>query len=88
MTMQPVELERTYCRICMVQCGLIAEVAGDQILEVRGDKEHPLTQGYTCPKGRATGQVHHLEDALTRLLMRQDGELVEVSVPIDIEPLS
>jgi anaerobic selenocysteine-containing dehydrogenase len=79
MTTQPVEIKRTYCRICMVQCGLIAEVAGDQILKVRGDKEHPLTKGYTCPKGRATGQLHHLEDAITRPMMRKDGELVVVS---------
>src|SRR5207302_10617304 len=75
----PVELKRTYCRICMVQCGLVAEVAGDQILKVRGDREHPLTKGYTCPKGRATGQVHHQDGAITRPMLRKGGELVEVS---------
>ena len=78
MTSQPVELKRTYCRICMVHCGLIAEVAGDQIVKVRGDKENPLTKGYTCPKGRATGPAHHLEDAITRPMMRKDGQLVDV----------
>src|SRR5439155_12300088 len=77
-TSQPVDIKHTYCRICMVQCGLVAEVAGDQILKVRGDKGHPLTTGYTCPKGRATGQVHHIEGAITRPMMRKDGELVEV----------
>jgi anaerobic selenocysteine-containing dehydrogenase len=75
---QPVEIKRTYCRICIVHCGLLAEVAGDRILKVRGDKEHPLIKGYTCPKGRVTGQVHHLEGAITRPMMRKDGELVEV----------
>ena len=77
-TSQPVEIKRTYCRVCITACGLVAEVAGDQILKVRGDKEHPLTKGYTCPKGRATGQIHHLEGAITRPMMRKDGELVEV----------
>src|SRR5438093_1208762 len=77
-TSQPVDIKHTYCRICMVQCGLVAEVAGDQILKVRGDHEHPLTKGYTCPKGRATGQVHHIEGAITRPMMRKAGELVEV----------
>jgi anaerobic selenocysteine-containing dehydrogenase len=75
---QPVEVKRTYCRICMVQCGLVAEVAGNQILKVRADKEHPLTRGYSCPKGRATGQVHHHEGAITRPMMRKGGELVPV----------
>jgi predicted molibdopterin-dependent oxidoreductase YjgC len=70
MTSVPVEIKRTYCRVCITACGLVAEVAGDQILKVRGDREHPLTKGYTCPKGRATGQVHHLEGAITRPMIR------------------
>jgi anaerobic selenocysteine-containing dehydrogenase len=78
MASQPVELKRTYCKVCMTACGLVAEVQGDQILKVRGDKDHPLFEGYTCPKGRATGQLHHRDDAITRPLMRKDGELVEV----------
>ena len=79
MASQPVVTKHTYCRICMVHCGLVAEVAGDQIVKVRGDRDHPLTRGYTCPKGRATGQVHHLPGAITRPMMRKDGELVPVS---------
>ena len=78
MTNASVEIKRTYCKICMTACGLVAEVQGDQILRVRGDKDHPLFEGYTCPKGRATGQLHHRDDAITRPLMRKDGELVEV----------
>ncbi len=74
-----VEHKRTYCRVCMVHCGLVAEVAGDQILKVRGDHDHPLTKGYTCPKGRATGQIHHQKEAITQPLMRKHGELVPVS---------
>ena len=79
MAAQPVELKRTYCRVCMVHCGLVAEVAGDQILKVHGDYDHPLTKGYTCPKGRATGRIHHHEGAITHPLMRKDGEMVPVS---------
>jgi anaerobic selenocysteine-containing dehydrogenase len=78
-TSQAVESVRTYCRVCMVMCGLVAEVAEDQILKVRADREHPLTQGYSCPKGRATGEAHHLQGAITRPMMRKDGELVTVS---------
>jgi len=74
----PVESVHTYCRVCMTHCGLVAEVAGEQILRVRGDREHPITRGYTCPKGRATGRIHHHPDAITRPLMRKGGELVPV----------
>ena len=76
---QPTETKRTYCRVCMVHCGLVAEVQGDRIINVRGDFDHPLTQGYTCRKGRATGRIHHHEHAITRPMMRKGGELVEVS---------
>ena len=47
------------CRCCSVACGIIVSVAGDQILEVRGDPDHPLSHGYTCPKGRGLAQFHH-----------------------------
>jgi anaerobic selenocysteine-containing dehydrogenase len=62
----------------MTNCGLVADVVGEQIVRVRGDKEHPLTQGYTCPKGRATGQMHHLDDPILHPMMRKDGKLVNV----------
>lgn len=75
-----IELKRTYCKVCMSNCGLIAEVADDRkILAVKGDFDHPITKGYTCPKGRATGQIYHLDQAITKPLMRKDGKLSEVS---------
>jgi anaerobic selenocysteine-containing dehydrogenase len=70
--------KRTYCRVCMVHCGLIADVIGDQIVKVNGDHDHPITHGYTCPKGRASGRIHHHPDAITRPMMRKDGELIPV----------
>ena len=75
----PVETKKTYCRVCTTICGVAVDVQGDQIIRVNGDHDHPITKGYTCPKGRATGQVHHLPGAITRPMMRMDGELVPVS---------
>src|SRR5258706_9986049 len=75
-----VELKRTYCKVCSTNCGIVAEVANDaKILGVKGDFEHPITKGYTCPKGRATGQAYHLDRPITRPMMRKDGRLIEVS---------
>ncbi len=34
-------------------------VDGDQVTEVRGDRDHPVSRGYTCPKGRALPALHH-----------------------------
>ena len=50
---------RSFCRFCSALCGIVVTVDGDQVVEVRGDSEHPLSRGYTCPKGRALGAWHH-----------------------------
>ncbi|MBV1686896.1 molybdopterin-dependent oxidoreductase [Novosphingobium sp. G106] len=76
--------KKTYCRICTNQCGMVVDVARDetgseQIVKIRADREHPLSKGYSCPKGRAIGGIHHHPDAITRPMMRKNGELVPVS---------
>jgi anaerobic selenocysteine-containing dehydrogenase len=69
---------RTHCKICTNQCGVVAEVSGAEIVRIKGDFDHPLSKGYTCPKGRAIGKLHHHPDAITEPLMRRDGALVPV----------
>jgi anaerobic selenocysteine-containing dehydrogenase len=63
----------------MTHCGLIADVDGEKIVKIRGDHDHPITRGYTCPKGRATHLIHHHPNAIAHPLMSKNGELVRVS---------
>ncbi len=70
---------RTHCKICTNQCGVVVDVEGDQIVKVRGDFDHPLSKGYTCPKGRALAGYHHNPQAITQPMMRIDGRLTPVS---------
>jgi anaerobic selenocysteine-containing dehydrogenase len=49
----------SYCRICAASCGIVATVDGDRVVAVRGDRDHPVSRGYTCPKGRALPALHH-----------------------------
>jgi anaerobic selenocysteine-containing dehydrogenase len=58
------EERASYCRICAAACGILVGVAGDRVVGVRGDPDHPASRGYTCAKGRALGTFHH---APTRL---------------------
>lgn len=75
-----VELKRTYCKVCMTNCGLVVEVANDsKILKIKADRDHPITKGYSCPKGRAMGQNYHLDRPITEPLMRRNGKLEVVS---------
>ena len=75
---EPVVSKRSYCKICTNQCGVVIDVAGEQVVKVKADSAHPLSKGYMCPKGRALGRSHHNPAAITRPLMRKDGELVSV----------
>lgn len=44
---------RCFCRICTALCGILVDVSGDRVVSVRGDRDHPFSRGYTCPKGRS-----------------------------------
>jgi anaerobic selenocysteine-containing dehydrogenase len=61
--MGPVQADRveqpSFCRICNAMCGILVTVEGDRVTRVRGDAEHPLSEGYTCQKGRALPAFHH-----------------------------
>jgi anaerobic selenocysteine-containing dehydrogenase len=75
---QPTSSKRSICRICTNQCGVILDVEGDQIVKVKGDPSHPLSKGYTCPKGRALGAAHQHPAAIKQPLIRRGGSLVPV----------
>jgi anaerobic selenocysteine-containing dehydrogenase len=64
---------RTFCRICPVLCGLVVQVDGDRVLQVRGDPDHPVSHGYTCPKGRALPEFHHHPQRLDHPVLRGDA---------------
>jgi anaerobic selenocysteine-containing dehydrogenase len=65
----------SFCRICTTLCGIEVEVDGDVVVRVRGDRGHPFTKGYTCPKGRALPQLHHHPERLEHPMVRVGGVL-------------
>ncbi len=64
------EERASFCRICAAACGILVSVEGDQVVGVRGDPDHPVSRGYTCPKGRALGVWHHGPGRLDRPRLR------------------
>lgn len=49
----------SFCRMCQAMCGIVVHVDGDRVVRVTGDPGHPVSEGYTCPKGRALPELHH-----------------------------
>ncbi|MBS1188208.1 MAG: fdhF, partial [Burkholderiaceae bacterium] len=68
----------TVCPYCGTGCGMELSVENGRIIEVKGDKAHPVNQGELCLKGYYGYQ--HVADnrRLTTPLIKRDGHFVPV----------
>src|SRR5437764_1243186 len=72
------EQRLTFCRVCEPACGLVATVDEGRLVRLEPDREHPVTQGFACPKGLAGVDIHHDPDRLNHPQQRRpDGSLVQ-----------
>ncbi|MER9015932.1 molybdopterin-dependent oxidoreductase [Mesorhizobium sp. M0898] len=55
---------RTTCPYCGVGCGVLAKVAADGEITVRGDPDHPANFGRLCSKGSALAETIDLDGRL------------------------
>jgi anaerobic selenocysteine-containing dehydrogenase len=73
---------RTFCRICAAHCGMVLTIEDgtERIVDIKGDKGNPLSQGYVCFKGLQAEEAHHGPARLLRPLKRQDdGTFAEIA---------
>jgi anaerobic selenocysteine-containing dehydrogenase len=61
-----VPLYKSFCRFCHAVCGIEVDIEDGRAIGVRGDKDHPVSQGYLCVKGRALIEQHDHPDRLRR----------------------
>jgi anaerobic selenocysteine-containing dehydrogenase len=81
------KIVRTICFECHSRCGVLLEVKDGKIVGVKGDKDHPkdhpISHGYMCPKGRACMEIIYHPERLTKPLIRVgekgEGKFEEVS---------
>jgi anaerobic selenocysteine-containing dehydrogenase len=68
---------------CPDACGLLVDVEGDRVQKVRGDPDHPYSQGTLCPKVNGYERSVHAEGRLTTPFVRAgrkgDGNFRPVS---------
>ena len=38
------------CGLCSGNCGMEFSVKDNKIIDVKGDKDHPISKGFICPK--------------------------------------
>jgi formate dehydrogenase len=73
------EWQSTACILCECNCGIVVQVDGRKLAKIRGDKEHPASQGYTCNKALRLDHYQSYRSRLTSPLRRRpDGSYEEI----------
>ncbi|MCW2734055.1 MAG: molybdopterin oxidoreductase [Mycobacterium sp.] len=73
------EWQSTACILCECNCGVIVQVDDRKLVKIRGDKEHPASQGYTCNKALQLDRYQNSRNRLTSPLRRcADGTYEEI----------
>ena len=68
------EWKKTACIICALNCGLEVQTDGRRIVRIRGDKAHPISQGYVCEKSQRMDYYQNGADRLESPMRRRpDG---------------
>jgi formate dehydrogenase len=73
------EWQSTACILCECNCGIVVQLEDRRIAKIRGDKDHPASQGYTCNKALRLDHYQNNRNRLTTPLRRQsDGSYEEI----------
>jgi len=72
--------KRTACILCSVNCGIEVLERDGRFLKIKGDRAHPLSQGYACQKAQRLDYYLDSKDRVTSPLRRRgDGTFEPVS---------
>ena len=74
-----IETKKSFCRFCHVYCGMEVDVEDNRVLAVRGDPDNAVTEGYTCPKGRAEVERLYHPERLLSSKKRVEGRTSEIA---------
>lgn len=64
---------------CWDNCGLKVTIDDGKIVKVDGNKDHPITKGMICGRGRMQKDRTHSEERLTTPLKKINGKFQEIS---------
>jgi anaerobic selenocysteine-containing dehydrogenase len=71
---------QTACILCSLNCGIEVDVEAGRLARIRGDKTHPMSQGYTCQKALRLDYYQNGRSRVTHPLRRRnDGTFEEIS---------
>jgi anaerobic selenocysteine-containing dehydrogenase len=71
--------KKSACVLCVNACGLSIEIENNRIVKVRGNKEDPRSQGYTCRKALQMAYHQHNPDRLLHPLKKVGDSFRRIS---------
>ncbi len=71
---------KTICPYCGVGCSMYLGIRGNEIVNVRGDKESPVNHGGLCVKGRFGFDFINHAERLAHPLIRREGKSKDIEV--------
>src|SRR5579875_584709 len=74
-----IESAGSVCTLCPAQCNVSFTVRDERVMRVLARDHEGVDDGWLCDKGRFAYQAIHSDDRITRPLVRDGGELREVS---------
>ena len=77
--------KKTACILCECNCGIEVQLGGEggrHLVKIRGDKDHPSSQGYACEKPHRLDYYQNHEGRLTQPMRKKADGTFE---PIDWE---
>lgn len=77
---QDIPWQQTACILCSLNCGLEIQVKDRHFIRVRGDKAHPVSEGYLCQKpARLDYYQNHARRVKQPMKRDKDGEFHPIS---------
>jgi NADH-quinone oxidoreductase subunit G len=73
-----IEGSGSVCALCPSQCNVTFTVRDDRVLRVLGRDNAEVDDGWLCDRGRFAYQSIHVDERVTRPMIRDGGELREV----------
>src|SRR5262245_9752720 len=84
-----VETHRSFCRFCHAVCGIEVDVEDGRAIAVRGDRDHVVSQGYLCVKGRELIEQHTHPSRLRGAKRRMpDGGFADIASELAMDAIA
>lgn len=72
-------LYKSFCTLCLAECGIRATVENNNLIKVTSDKDDLVSNGYICEKSQKLVDIQNSKDRIHTPMKRVNGKLIDIS---------